>query len=144
MRCVITANDEQGKSHIHLDEETAPHQLLWSADRERPLGYPPAGKGISLQLPLGATQVAVTELPPDAVMDAIYRQGIPLHDAHGFHRIDTVDYVVLLDGPLTLVLDDGEVELQAGDCVVQRNTRHAWRNRTQRPVRMLAIMIGIR
>jgi hypothetical protein len=43
---------------------------------------------------------------------------------------------------VSLQLDDGEVALCAGDCVVQRGTRHAWRNRSGRPVRMAAVMLS--
>jgi hypothetical protein len=42
-----------------------------------------------------------------------------------------------------LALDTGEVELHAGDCVVQRATRHAWRNRTDRPARIAAVMMRL-
>ena len=40
-------------------------------------------------------------------------------------------------------LEDGEVDLHAGDCVVQRRTNHAWRNRGDTPVRVMAIMFGL-
>lgn len=50
-------------------------------------------------------------------------------DAPGFHTTPTVDYDIVLQGTLTLALDDGaEVELPAGSCVVQNGTRHAWHN----------------
>lgn len=45
------------------------------------------------------------------------------------HRTDTVDYAIVLEGEITLLLDDSEVELKAGDVVVQRGTNHAWSNR---------------
>ena len=36
-------------------------------------------------------------------------------------------------GEITLVLDTEEVQLRAGDTVVQRGTNHAWSNRSTRP-----------
>jgi mannose-6-phosphate isomerase-like protein (cupin superfamily) len=45
----------------------------------------------------------------------------------------TLDLCVVLEGELTLVLDTAEVALAAGDTVVQRATRHAWRNRSAHP-----------
>lgn len=45
-------------------------------------------------------------------------------------RTETLDYVYVLDGSVTLVLDTEEVELEEGDSVVQRGARHAWSNRT--------------
>jgi uncharacterized cupin superfamily protein len=48
----------------------------------------------------------------------------------------TLDFCLVLDGEITLVLDDGEVALKAGDTVVQRGTNHAWSNRSDRPCTM--------
>ena len=46
------------------------------------------------------------------------------------HRTRTLDYVVVIEGELVLILDDSEATLQAGDVVVQRGTDHAWENRS--------------
>lgn len=45
----------------------------------------------------------------------------------GLHRTDTIDYDTVLSGELVLVLDEGEVELQAGDCVALPGVMHGWR-----------------
>jgi mannose-6-phosphate isomerase-like protein (cupin superfamily) len=45
----------------------------------------------------------------------------------------TLDFCLVLDGEITLVLDKEEVHLKAGDTVVQRGTNHAWSNRADRP-----------
>lgn len=45
------------------------------------------------------------------------------------HRTDSVDYAVILQGEIDMLLDDSEVHLRAGDVVVQRGTNHAWSNR---------------
>ncbi|MBL4679350.1 MAG: cupin domain-containing protein [Pseudomonadales bacterium] len=48
-------------------------------------------------------------------------------DSPGMHTTDSMDYGILLQGTMTLELDDGEsVDLEAGDVVVQNGTRHAW------------------
>jgi quercetin dioxygenase-like cupin family protein len=46
------------------------------------------------------------------------------------HRTSTLDYVVVIEGELVLILDDSEVILTPGDVVVQRGTDHAWENRS--------------
>ncbi|MGC1523947.1 MAG: cupin domain-containing protein [Steroidobacteraceae bacterium] len=46
------------------------------------------------------------------------------------HRTRTLDYVVVIEGELLLILDDSEVILKPGDVVVQRGTDHAWENRS--------------
>ena len=65
-------------------------------------------------------------------------------DPDGFHTTASVDYVVVLDGDVTLQLDRGSVDLHTGDCVIQRATRHAWHNRTDRPTRMMVVMVSSR
>jgi len=50
----------------------------------------------------------------------------------------------LLGGELILVLDKEEVTLHPGDAVIQRNTMHAWKNRTNAPVYWVAVLVPIR
>jgi mannose-6-phosphate isomerase-like protein (cupin superfamily) len=45
----------------------------------------------------------------------------------------TLDFCFVIEGAITLVLDTEEVDLEAGDTVVQRGTNHAWSNRSGRP-----------
>jgi len=45
----------------------------------------------------------------------------------------SLDFCLVLEGEITLVLDTEEVALTAGDTVVQRGTSHAWSNRSGRP-----------
>jgi mannose-6-phosphate isomerase-like protein (cupin superfamily) len=48
----------------------------------------------------------------------------------------TLDFCLVLEGEITLVLDTAEVHLKAGDTVVQRGTNHAWSNRSNKPCRV--------
>ena len=57
------------------------------------------------------------------------------------HRTETLDYAVVLAGEIDLLLDDEDVHLKAGDVVIQRGTNHAWSNRSDKPCRMLYILI---
>ncbi len=57
------------------------------------------------------------------------------------HRTETVDYAIILEGEMYLVLDDSEVLLKAGDVVVQRGTNHAWSNRSDKPCKVAFILI---
>lgn len=58
------------------------------------------------------------------------------------HRTESVDYGVVMEGELTLILDEGEVQLRPGSVVVQRGTNHAWANRSGRTCRMLFVLIA--
>jgi len=46
------------------------------------------------------------------------------------HRTETTDYAIVLSGEITMLLDDEEVLLKAGDVLVQCGTNHAWSNRS--------------
>jgi mannose-6-phosphate isomerase-like protein (cupin superfamily) len=58
------------------------------------------------------------------------------------HRTRTLDYAVVLEGEVVLVLDDGETVLGPGSVVVQRGTDHAWENRTDAVTRMAFVHIA--
>ena len=57
------------------------------------------------------------------------------------HRTQTVDYGIVLQGELTLVLDRGETTVRAGDIVIQRGTNHAWANRSGETCRVAFVLI---
>jgi len=52
------------------------------------------------------------------------------------HRTRTLDYVVVIEGEVTLILEDSEVLLGKADVVVQRGTNHAWENRSEQTARL--------
>ena len=56
----------------------------------------------------------------------------------------TLDFCLVLEGEITLVLDTQEVHLKAGDTVVQRGTNHAWSNRSDAPCRVAFSLHGCR
>jgi uncharacterized cupin superfamily protein len=45
----------------------------------------------------------------------------------------TLDFCAVIEGEVTLILDSEDVNLRAGQIVVQRGTRHACSNRTNQP-----------
>jgi uncharacterized cupin superfamily protein len=69
--------------------------------------------------------------------------GAAVDDEAFFHMTNTLDLIYVLDGDITLQMEDGEVLLHPGDCVVQRGTNHAWRNRSATPVRLLGVMTAL-
>jgi uncharacterized cupin superfamily protein len=63
-------------------------------------------------------------------------------DRHALmHRTSTIDYGIVLEGEITLILDDGETVAKAGDIVIQRGTNHAWANRGTTNCRVAFILI---
>ncbi|MEM1019265.1 MAG: cupin domain-containing protein [Pseudomonadota bacterium] len=64
-------------------------------------------------------------------------------DAPGMHTTPTLDYGFVISGTPVLELDDGQaVALNPGDVVVQCRTRHAWRNPSSEPAKMLFVLLG--
>lgn len=64
-------------------------------------------------------------------------------DNPGMHTSDSIDYDVVMEGEIHLELDDGESKkLSRGDVVVQNGTRHAWRNKSDKPATMLFVLVG--
>lgn len=59
------------------------------------------------------------------------------------HRTVSLDYGVVLEGEVELVLDSGETRLmRRGDVSVQRGTNHAWRNKSETEwARMLYVLV---
>ena len=60
------------------------------------------------------------------------------------HQTETIDYIILLKGDVTLVLDEEEVHLEPFDVVVQRGTNHAWVNNGSEPALLIAVLIDSR
>ena len=48
---------------------------------------------------------------------------------------------IVLDGELTLIMDDGETLVRTGDIVIQRGTNHAWANRSGKNCRIVFILV---
>ncbi|KAJ6256752.1 hypothetical protein Dda_8619 [Drechslerella dactyloides] len=47
----------------------------------------------------------------------------------GVHRTGSIDFGVIVDGEMELILADGTTQLfRRGDVIVQRETAHGWRN----------------
>lgn len=119
----------------------------------------PAESGIQLAPPKNGTRIRVLEVPPeDASIGSLTPEQARAHFAevgaadasshtgtgsrHAFmHRTETVDYGIVLEGELTLILDEGETVVRAGDIIIQRGTNHGWANRSGRPCRIAFILI---
>ena len=61
------------------------------------------------------------------------------------HATDTLDYVTILRGHVTLVVGDAEVTLGPGDSVVQQpGVPHDWQNRGEEQAVMVGVLISAR
>ena len=59
------------------------------------------------------------------------------------HVTPTVDYILLLSGKVSLVLDEGDpIALEPFDAVVQRGTNHSWVNTGDTTALLMSVMVG--
>ena len=155
----VVTEEADGRSRVTSDDEPARVTLienalwfdqLWTTSTDAPLGQVP--DDTTLFAAPGAMLWRIWSIPPDEVIRQLSAGAAPApapQEDHGeiredgFHKTDTIDYVFVLDGDIVLQLEDGEELLRAGDCVVQRRTNHAWRNRGDKPVRLLTVMMGL-
>lgn len=146
MRKIITGV-VNGRSRVIVDEtiaQDAMFSMIWDTSPEHPLGFEPKPtENAKPTIERSHSSWRVVALPPESIMREWLQKGIPGLDERGFHLTDTIDYIVVLDGPVILALDEGEVELQPGDVVVQRQTHHAWFNRNDFTIRLLCLLVGI-
>ncbi len=118
----------------------------------------PAEDGVRLAPPKNGTRIRVLDIPPEdervrdlsveaarAHFAEVGARGASSHQAGSrhplMHRTETIDYGIVLQGELTLILDQGETVVRAGDIVIQRGTNHGWANRSGRNCRIAFILI---
>ncbi|HUN91292.1 MAG TPA: cupin domain-containing protein [Burkholderiaceae bacterium] len=121
-------------------------------------GPDPTIAPLMLPPPAHGTRIRFVDIPPDTaeflaqgaarMKDAFAQVGdeqastVKRDSPHPLmHRTQSVDYGIVIEGEMTLVLDDSEVRLRPGSVVVQRGTNHAWANRSGRPCRMLFVLV---
>ncbi|WP_311273211.1 MULTISPECIES: cupin domain-containing protein [unclassified Rhizobium] len=114
---------------------------------------------LMLPPPVGGTRIRFVDIPPDTEdflrtgagsMDAAFEQigdkaasTVKLNSPHPLmHRTESIDYGIVIEGEMTLVVDDGEVCLKPGSVVIQRGTNHAWANRSGKMCRMLFVLVS--
>jgi len=87
---------------------------------------------------------------PKPQLDAIVRTAFAAFDGDrhiidqsrhpSMHETHSIDIICLLQGEVSLILEDGETRLKPGNVVIQRGTNHAWEAHGG-PALMLAVLI---
>jgi quercetin dioxygenase-like cupin family protein len=123
MQHVVTGLGPDGRSMVldRRDLSSPPRdhvivETVWSTEALPPhlsQSLETQGEPADIGVPQVGSSWLIVKWPPGA-------------DAY-LHRSDTLDYDCVLSGQVTLVLEDGEVELHAGDSVVIPGVLHGWR-----------------
>jgi mannose-6-phosphate isomerase-like protein (cupin superfamily) len=147
-RRVVTGHDAEGKSVILSDGPPPQHHgrdfkgadfvEIWNVPDSLPQLHP-VEPGEPNERPFRI-------MPPSGHLLRIIDM-YPAAEGGGrtvMHRTRTLDYVIVIEGEVTLILDDSEVTLAQGEIVVQRGTDHAWENRSNAVARMAYFHIDAR
>lgn len=140
--------------HVSMDlwKTAASPVILNNAEPDPTLGprqiHPPRNGTIIRISEIAPETDAIRSLDPQQAKEVFKSMGNEGASTFGrggrhpfMHRTETLDYAVVLSGEIDLLLDDQDVHLKAGDVVIQRGTNHAWSNRSNKPCRMLYILI---
>ena len=125
MRRVVTGLNEAGKSCVIVDGPGLPYgqgaRMIWRsevpADNSTQADCEPVA--FSFDLMERGSMFIRMEFAPGA--------------AEFWHATDTIDYIVMLEGEVTLMLEACETILRAGDFLVDRGVVHCWRNDSGKP-----------
>ena len=168
MRRIVTGHNKVGRSIITMDapparsigEDVGGLFELWNTDGSDIIStdsFDRADEEIILSPPDGGTKFRYFQINPtpegvswealqDLAAEAFKRIGAAHHRVDtskhpAMHKTETIDYIILLKGDVTLILDEEEVDLKPFDVVVQRGTNHAWVNNGNEPALLIAVLI---
>ena len=154
MNRVVTGYDASGRPVIlrqgeppvviHAGRYTTTE--LWVSDRGpiQPGGGDASTREWGLEPPPGGACFRIVEIAPgdDAAAEVT---GAGHDEFQEAHATDTLDYVTVLRGQVTLIVGDAEVTLGPGDSVVQQpGVPHDWQNRGAQPAVMVGVLISAR
>lgn len=168
VRRIIADHDESGKAIITMDGP-APQSvhraaanlfttLVWTSDQtpadvdsKEDMGL----RQVAVAPPANGHVCRVVEFPPlkdggagvdNAAM--LKEMGIDHGQAGGkpprnpfMHRTRSIDYAIVIEGEIDMLLDDTEVHLKQGDILVQKATNHAWVNNSGKTCRICFVLI---
>jgi hypothetical protein len=166
VRRVVTTHDDTGKAVILFDGPT-PHRTqrgegavihnIWVTD-ETPADLKgktdKMARQIDIPPPKNGSVIRVLDIPPTGDVSKLDVGAMQAHlgpeHSHPrarkprhpmMHRTRTIDYAIILNGEIDMLLDDSEVHLKAGDILVQQATNHAWVNRGKDVCRICFVLI---
>ena len=120
-----------------LPEEGVDFHEVWNTEGApvvvRAVEEEPTQRDLTVPPPPRGTKIRINVFEPGYLNE--------LGNQSPIHRTASVDYGIVLEGEVTLVLDDSEVTLRAGDIVVQRGTDHAWANRSDAVAKVCFVLV---
>lgn len=143
IRRIVTSEDAQGRAVVLFDGEPANELELNGTRIVRIWETPATPAELPITVDAGATagnayregfrgtSFYVAELPGGRRAPQI-----PMH------KNATLDYLAVLSGRIVLALPEREIELRAGDVIVQGGNDHTWINRWREPCVLLFVVVA--
>jgi mannose-6-phosphate isomerase-like protein (cupin superfamily) len=142
---VVRPNRSVTSRLVWVTDQT-PADISGTADR--------AATNIGIAPPHNGSVFRIIDIPPTPpeigkldndylhkqIGDHAPRKGLPPRHPL-MHRTLTIDYAIIMQGEIDMLLDDSEVHLKAGDVLIQQGTNHAWVNRGTEPCRIAFVLI---
>jgi mannose-6-phosphate isomerase-like protein (cupin superfamily) len=144
VRRVVTGHDKNGKATVKMDSVPASIStmrpgvsgcVVWSTDSV-PVDLTDDGK-VALE-DNGLRKVSTAHEDGTVFRIVHYEPGAAPRN----HRTASIDYGVVLEGEIDMVLDDQTVRLKRGDVIVQRGTIHNWINPGKVPCVIAFVLIA--
>jgi hypothetical protein len=167
IRRIVTGHDGKGRAVALFDSEVMPFQRsrggngvanLWvtsefpvdpdqvSDAAKTAVGVPPPANGTIFRIvdfPPASAEGPAPQIEHDKILVAMgidpATQGYARH--RNTHRTRSIDYAIVLDGEIDMLMDDTEIHVKAGDVLVQQGTNHAWVNNSGRICRVAFVLI---
>ena len=114
--------------------------LTWTESAGMPM-RPTMGTMMTTEIP--PVDAAVRTIDNAAYVREMGIEAAPATPArHPYtHRTKSIDYAIVLEGEIDMLLDDSEVHLEVGDVLVQQGTNHAWVNNGRKTCRIAFVLI---
>ena len=169
-RRVVIGDDDQGRARVEVDElispqlEAVPGHLLADLWEVNLTDSKPAASAYPVDRPYRLADHAGDIIakkviwPPQAEIDrhldahpeamGAVRSELSLPETETsipnviMHATETIDFIWILSGEITCVLEGEEVTLREGDTLVQRGSTHGWINRGTVPCVIACAMIS--
>jgi quercetin dioxygenase-like cupin family protein len=167
VRRVVIGHDQHGKAVALSDGALTPKQRspggngvtnLWVTS-ESPVeltgatdkaaahaGVPPPANGTVFRIvdfPPASATAAAPHVDHDKVLTAMgidpATQGYARHQ--NSHRTKSIDYAIVLDGEIDMLIDDSEIHMKPGDVLIQQGTNHAWVNNGDKTCRIAFVLM---
>jgi hypothetical protein len=146
-------SDGPAPNHFYADYAPSFVQVAWATGKGAAPGEEPAPQGHKFGFHSDRGSILrIVDFPPDSEYDlasmAKFLDDFDVaikgkHRHFWFHKTESLDYAICLEGEIHAMMDEGETLMRPGDILIQRATNHAWSNRSGKRCRMIFVLLAL-